>query len=132
MINIIIIYDEELESIKVSGGAQPSDYRGSLKDWLDIHALKISQLQKDGTWDIRIPKNIWRTHIEGNKNLLDIFEIIAEICATDIQNPNPKSPACICPIECDCADPDNGLFSEHCPIHNEKPMPDPDCPYHQI
>ena len=46
---------------------------------------------------------------------------------------------CICPQECDCANPPpddwsgkEGVYhvSNSCPIHNVIPDPDPDCPIH--
>ncbi len=46
---------------------------------------------------------------------------------------------CTCPKECDCEmpKPDNWKggervwrYSNNCPIHNEEPEPDPDCPIH--
>jgi len=37
---------------------------------------------------------------------------------------------CICPTGCDCQTPDDGLFSNLCPIHNEDPEPDEECPIH--
>lgn len=40
---------------------------------------------------------------------------------------------CTCPTECDCQSPNPlagqaRLISNTCPIHNENPDPDPDCP----
>lgn len=42
-------------------------------------------------------------------------------------------PECTCPISCDCQNPDPKpgtvrLISESCPVHNDRPYPDPDCP----
>ena len=43
---------------------------------------------------------------------------------------------CTCPKECDCENPPSdeweghsGVYhiSNHCPVHNENPYPDPDC-----
>lgn len=39
-------------------------------------------------------------------------------------------PLCTCPQECDCQDPENGLFSNHCPEHNLYPERDKECPIH--
>lgn len=41
-------------------------------------------------------------------------------------------PACICPTECDCQEPDGNpaLVSEECPVHNYRPEFTPDCPVH--
>jgi len=43
------------------------------------------------------------------------------------------APGCSCAQSCDCQDPDGDgvlLISNGCPVHNEKPDPDPDCPIH--
>lgn len=39
-------------------------------------------------------------------------------------------PECTCPTACDCQNPNGAirLVSEHCPVHSERPYPDPDCP----
>lgn len=35
---------------------------------------------------------------------------------------------CICPAGCDCQEPDSGYSSNLCPLHNEVPNVDQDCP----
>ena len=40
---------------------------------------------------------------------------------------------CICPRRCDCEcpEPEQGVTASRsnlCPVHNEHPLPDPDCP----
>lgn len=50
-----------------------------------------------------------------------------------------NSAKCTCPKECDCQKPPSEnedekigvhLVSNHCPVHNESPLPDEDCPLH--
>lgn len=43
--------------------------------------------------------------------------------------------SCMCPLECDCENPepeDGGVayVSNGCPIHNERPYPNPECRAH--
>lgn len=104
----------------------------------------VFELQPDGTWKKESATNpckeipIFRaqkTYPErpnSELDLVDIFMAIAELTGIDINNPNIINPICTCPTKCDCADPDNGLISMHCPIHNEYPTPDPDCVQHRL
>ncbi len=44
------------------------------------------------------------------------------------------APVCICTETCDCQNPEPAsgarLVSMECPIHNENPYPNPECPVH--
>lgn len=50
---------------------------------------------------------------------------------------NLFGPRCLCTKVCDCQDPEGKatdgqvkMISNGCPIHNDIPQPDPDCPVH--
>lgn len=65
-------------------------------------------------------------------NYIDLVQAIAVITGADLQDPTGQALICTCPTECDCASPDTNpaLKSMHCPIHNDDPDPNPDCPRH--
>lgn len=91
----------------------------------------IATLRPDGTWSIIRPTANERWIVqETPHDLLDIFSTIAEKTNTDLNSPQPRSPICTCPTSCDCACPNDGLMSNECPIHNDHPQPNPDCPQH--
>jgi hypothetical protein len=53
---------------------------------------------------------------------------LSEQLGVDLNEPsNLNTPECICPETCDCQNPEAGLKSNNCPVHNEDPCPNPDC-----
>lgn len=71
--------------------------------------------------------NAW--HGQSVPALMTLLEEGNLVVRTEIDT----KPACICPTECDCQNPDGeGVrgISEFCPIHNDTPDPDPECPVH--
>ena len=61
---------------------------------------------------------------------IDLATKIARLIGADLSDPERRGLVCTCPKECDCFDPDKGLKSMECPIHNETPQPSPNCPQH--
>lgn len=56
---------------------------------------------------------------------LDLWNAALDECDIEI-----RLLGCICPKACDCEDYPAGLVSNHCPKHNDTPMPVPECKAH--
>lgn len=95
---------------------------------------EIFELKQDGSWeqDLRVSSNPCGEIPLESFDLVDVFMHIANKTRTNYFGPRSVSPACICPTECDCAAPEHGNKSMSCPIHNDRPDPDPECPQHQL
>ena len=95
----------------------------------------VARLQNNGRWDIIKSRY---TVFDGlpmpsdTMDFVDLFMTLVKILHIDLNAPEALAPRCICPVECDCQDSDNGLCSNSCPVHNENPVPDPDCPQHSL
>lgn len=90
----------------------------------------LARLKEDGRWEIcKLRKKIFATN---HADFVDLFCLIADLLEIDLNSPEALTPKCLCPTKCDCQDPDNGYCSNSCPIHNEDPDPDPDCPQHLL
>ena len=98
-----------------------------------LHKISATLLP-NGKWKVITTSTSGRkSSIPGERDIIEIFEAFSDILQFDIQNPHASScPECICPKECDCQAPEDGLVSNHCPIHNEEPEPYPDCPQHNM
>lgn len=96
-------------------------------------------LCKDGKWVIRkyigahnsgAGTTLDFADIRRHADFMDVIVELAESVGIDLKHPQAPSPVCSCPKECDCQDPDGGSLSMHCPIHNDVPTPDLNCPQH--
>jgi len=103
------------------------DVINHLKQDVRWQAKLITRLKEDGRWEIIKSRN---PYPDNDIDFVDLFCMLANLLEIDLNAPETLAPRCVCPIECDCANPDQGLCSNSCPIHNENPDPDPDCPQH--
>lgn len=106
---------------------------------IGIDSEKITVLYQDST-----NENLPRRFFPEDLQKIDTFVKIEEIqrkkgFSVSITEGNPFELYCTCPKECDCQNPPpenwdgkSGVYhiSEYCPIHNEHPRPDENCPVH--
>lgn len=55
---------------------------------------------------------------------------VCSVCLRIILGEPRTTPKCCCTTVCDCQDFDKGLVSTECPVHNDFPSPNPECPVH--
>lgn len=106
---------------------------------IGIDSEKIAVLYQDGTNE-EFPKRFFSEELQKMDIFIEIEEHQAKKGITiSITKGRPFELYCTCPQECDCQNPPpqnwdgvsgNWGISNYCPIHNEHPEPNPECPIH--
>ena len=111
------------------------------EEWLAIHEVFYDEDNDNRPNSCtKNPITIVEEDLESIKTSIDYISrasdkpILEYQYFLDIEKANEK---CTCPKVCDCENPPipdgyEGIFhiSNECPIHNDNPDPNPDCPIH--